>query len=144
MTAIAYRSGLLAADTLCGYGTIKAHEPKIIKKDGYLLGIAGNDMPSLEDVVRWFFIDLKAHRRNEFKDADFTALVVTPAGRIQAWHHSGLCQPITEKFWAIGSGRAVCMGAMERGATSPQAVAAAIKWADSCGGRVLTRKLKGK
>lgn len=142
MTAIAYRNGVLAGDTLCGYGHVKAFEPKIVKKDGYLLGVAGSDMPSLEDVVKWFFTEVRASRRNEFKNADFTALVVTPAGRIQLWHHSGLCQPIRNKFWAIGSGGAVCLGAMEQGATSAQAVAAAIKWADACGGRVMTRSLK--
>lgn len=144
MTAIAYRAGVMAGDTQCGYGSLKAQEIKMVKRDGYLLGICGDDTPALEDVVKWFFAELKAPRRIEFKSASFTALVVTPNGKIQTWHNSGLCQPIKQKFWAVGSGSLVCMGAMEHGATAQQAVAAAIKWADGCGGRVITRRLKGK
>lgn len=144
MTAIAARDGVMSADTLYGYGYIKAFEPKIVKKDGYLLGIAGSDVPHLQDVVKWFFSEIKAPRRIEFKNADFTLLIVTPSGQIQTWNNLGLCQPIKQKFWAIGSGGAVCIGAMEYGATAPQAVAAAIKWAEACGGKVITRKIDSK
>lgn len=142
MTAIAYRDGILASDTLCGIEPLKLNEPKIMKKDGYLIGMSGDNIPSINDFAKWFFADLKSSRRHEFKGADFEVMVVTPSGQVQIWQNTGLYYPIKQKFWACGSGAGVCMGAMEHGATAVQAVKAAIKWAQSCGGRVISKRLK--
>lgn len=146
MTAIAYRAGIMASDTNIEFGFIKSTETKAIRHNGYLIGVSGSSCPHNDDFIRWFFADLKANRRLEFKGCDFEALVVTPQGKMQLWSHDGLCYPVppAAKFWAVGSGAETCMGAMEMGATAAQAVAAAIKWAKGCGGRVTTQRLKGK
>jgi hypothetical protein len=146
MTAIAYRNGTMAGDTNIEFGYVKTTEQKIVKKDGYLIGVSGSACPHNDDFIRWFFVDVKASRRLEMKGCEFEALVVTPTGKMQLWSNSGLCYPVppAAKFWAVGSGAEVCMGAMEAGATAERAVAAAIKWAKGCGGKVTVKRLKGK
>lgn len=141
MTAIAYRNGVMAADTLNTFDDVKLHAPKIIKHKGYLLGAAGT-IPSLDALVRWYFQALGKPTRPKMADGyDMNMIVVTPAGCVQHWTHSGQYEAIRNRFWAVGSGAAACMAAMEMGASAPEAVAAAIKWATGCGGRVTVRKL---
>jgi 20S proteasome alpha/beta subunit len=143
MTAIAFRSGQMAADTRTTHNYVKANEVKIIHRDGYLIGVSGESCPSNADLVRWFFNAIDKHQRPEFKDYKFTLLVATPKGRITTIDNSGRFYPIVhQRFWAVGAGSEVCMGAMEMGATAEQAVRAAIKWQKDCGGRVTVRSLK--
>lgn len=141
MTAIAYRDGVMAADTQCMLNShVKQSIPKIIKRQGYLLGGAG-DVPSLDDLMRWYFAAPGKPTRPKFEGFDFTLLVITPRGRIENWDHRGRFEPIRHKFWAVGSGAECCMAAMDVGASATRAVRAAIKFADHCGGRVTTCKL---
>jgi len=141
MTAIAYKNGRMAADTLCTMSNRKFHAVKIAKHDGHLLGAAG-DLPSIVDLVRWYFLAPGKPTRPKFEGFDFDMMVVTPSGRIHVWDNRGTFEPISHKFWAVGSGGLACLGAMEHGASADQAVRAAIKWADGCGGRVTVRTLK--
>ena len=140
MTAIAYRDGIMASDTMTLYGPadFKFNMPKVIHKDGYLIGSAGNACPSNDDVVDWFF---KAqYPLPKFEGASFSLLVVTPEKKIELWDsESGTKDPVPGKFFAIGSGASVCMGAMEAGATAEDAVKAAIKWVHGCGGKVVSK-----
>lgn len=142
MTAIACRDGVMAADTMTLYGPseFKINAPKIIEKDGYLIGSAGNACPSNEDIVDWFF---KAqYPLPKFEGASFYLLVLTPEKKMEIWDsESGTKDPVPSKFWAIGSGADVCMGAMEAGATAEEAVKAAIKWCPRVGGKVVSKKL---
>lgn len=130
----------MAADTLCGDSNRKYHAAKIAKYEGHLIGAAG-DVPSVPDLIRWYFLAPGKPARPKWEGFDFDMMVVTPAGRIQLWTHRGAFESFPHKFWAIGSGGLCCLGAMERGASAVQAVKAAIKWAEACGGRVTVRKL---
>ena len=140
MTCIAYRDGVLAGDTEWGDGNIKHQDIKVVKRNGHLIGICGNDTPPLDDVIEWFF-STPEKKKEEFKKVDFAILVIDPSGAIWLLDNRGHSFKTKEKFWAIGSGQEVAMGAMEAGATAKQAVKAAIKWAQGCGGRVVSRSL---
>lgn len=143
MTAIAFRAGYMAADTMTAHNYVKVNECKIIKHQGHLIGISGESCPSNADLSRWFFNAIDKHVRPEFKDHKFALLVALPNGRVTTIDHTGRFYPIVhQKFWAVGAGSEVCLGAMERGASAEQAVRAAIKWQRDCGGRVTVRKLK--
>lgn len=141
MTAVAYRDGVISADTMTTHNYVKAHEPKVIKKEGHLFGVAGEACPSNEDLVSWFLKNKVRESLPEFKNHSFTMMVIYPEGNIKLIDNTGRFYPIKDKFWAIGSGAEVCFGAMEMGASAQEAVKAAIKWQKDCGGKVITRKL---
>jgi len=138
VTCIAYREGTLAGDTLWGGQGLKSYDVKVAKKKGFLIGMCGNDCPSLDDILDWYFEDDKK-RKDEFKKVDFAIIVVDPDGAIWEWDHRGLAHKVKHEFYAIGSGAHVALGAMEMGADAKQAVKAAIKWADGCGGKVVSK-----
>lgn len=138
----------MAADESLDDGVIDYSPFKCRKKDGYLWGIAGNDIPSYGAVEDWLFALAPAKRSKKNKylidtahtipkwttKAKFEALVVTPSGRILSIMRSGSVHPVYSKFWAIGSGREVCMGAMASGASAIQAVRLAIRYNSGCKG----------
>jgi ATP-dependent protease HslVU (ClpYQ) peptidase subunit len=139
MTVIAYRDGVVAADTMAvidNYVKL-SDEIKIAKRNGHLFGMSGDDCPKMEEVVRWFFQKNKKPLRG-FK---FECMVITPAGIIQQWDQRARYETLNLPFYAVGSGKEYAIGAMEVGATAQQAVEAAIKWCPTVGGKVLVRKL---
>lgn len=71
-------------------------------------------------------------------DDDFEALVVPDGPPGAAWLYETGCVPqlVRAPFFAIGSGAALAVGAMERGATAAEAVEVAIKWDVYCGGEI--------
>ena len=143
MTAIAYRAGIMAADTRSVHEYVKVDETKIFRADGHLIGVMGEACPSNAELAKWFLAAPDKSFRPEFKDHKFTLLIVNPKGKSVLLHSSGRFYPIVhQRFWAIGAGAECCMGAMEAGATAEEAVRAAIKWQRDCGGRVTVRKLK--
>ena len=142
MTAIAYRDGILAGDTLWGDGGLKTYDSKVSKYRGHLVGMCGNDVPSVADIIKWFFWDkADVKRKTEFEKVDFQLLVIDPNGVIWVCDNRGMMHKVKSEFWAIGTGAHVCLGAMEVGANAKEAVKAAIKWADGCGGTVITKRL---
>ena len=150
MTCIAYRDGIIAADSLTVIvskdAEVKVNDPaKVAKYKGYLFGMAGNDCPKMEDFRKWWW----PHRNKDKappigKKLRFEALVVCPDGMIQQWDHRGVWEHIREPFWAIGSGAHLAIGAMEAGADAKTACTIAIKRGPGVGGKVYIRKLKGR
>jgi hypothetical protein len=140
MTVIAYRDGVMVADTEMSIGNVKSRCLKIAKKNGHLIGLCGAECPPLATFVSAF-----GKKDDETKKAlsgfKFTALVVTPKGEMQLWDPSMTFEPLQTPFYAIGSGGEVAMGAMEMGASSRRAVLAAIKWASQVSGPMTTLRL---
>jgi hypothetical protein len=138
----------MAADTMCVFGYTKLNQPKIAKKNGYLFGAAGENCPNLSALADWFLTNLaylpKKRLPHYGKDtaANFTMMVVTPKGKILMIDHDGNLDEINYRYWAIGSGDHVALGAMGMGGTAVQAVKLAIVHADGVGGRVTTKTLK--
>jgi ATP-dependent HslUV protease subunit HslV len=144
MTCIAYKDGVMAADTM---SVMDEHvkllnEIKIAKHKGYLFAIAGDNCLSMKDFKAWWFPDLKKPIRKPVGGSfKFDALVVTPEGEMQMWDHRGRYEVMALPFYAIGSGKEYAIGAMQMGATAQQAVETAIIWCPTVGGKVITRKL---
>jgi len=143
MTAIAYRDGIMAADTMCILDDhVKLlNDIKVTSIKGHLIGISGTDCPTNEDFIKRFFSPAKL--TPWAAPRSFTTLVVTPEGSIELWDETGTKTSLNEEFWAVGSGKEYAIGAMEAGATARQAVTIAIKRCPTVSGKVVWRQLKG-
>jgi hypothetical protein len=146
MTVIAYRNGVMAADSMVTQeGDVKMmNSVKIICRKGWMLAVSGNLCPPDRLVMDWFFNveDLDAYSREPMPRFKFDMLTVTPAGKMQLWDQKGFFEPLNTPFYAIGAGGHYAMGAMEVGANAIQAVRAAIKWSPTCGGKIVVRRLR--
>jgi hypothetical protein len=140
VTVIAYRDGVMVADTEMSIGNVKSRCVKIAKKNGHLIGMCGTECPPLATFVTAFG-KKDEEARKLVKDFKFTALVVTPKGEMQLWDPSMTFETLLTPFYAIGSGGEVAMGAMEMGASSRKAVLVAIKWAPGVSGPMTTLRL---
>lgn len=142
MTCIAYRDGVMAGDGQASWarGVKQLLDVKVVKAKGHLFGVTGSVCPDTRAAADWF---LAGAERYPHRAARFELLVVHPDGTIESCDWYGTRNVIHEAFWAVGCGATAALGAMEMGADARQAVKAAIKWVDGCGGRVTWRKLKG-
>lgn len=128
MTTIAYRDGILAADSR-GYAGNHASlgtKSKIRKcPDGTLVGCSSNKPGQTEAVMAWFMAGADPLKAPTFGEGgpDFTLLVVRADGTALygdgSFHLSG---PLTAPFFAVGSGRGPAYGALEMGASAQRAV----------------------
>lgn len=134
MTTIAYRDGVIAADSLVSSGPNRAgHVVKIARgPDGTLAGAAG-DMWACMTFLRAIETGspLPAERGN-----DFDALVVDVRGKAHYVGDKGDPVPVDGDYFALGSGEAAALGAMEMGASAERAVAVAIKIDKGSGGPI--------
>jgi hypothetical protein len=144
VTTIAYRDGVMAADTR---GTDDSYHPgiykceKLFRVDGDIIATAGEDTTGML-FVDWYGSKKLGRRakppaRLVEGEADFCCLVLTKDGLF--WYDKW-CRPnkILDEFYAIGSGGAYAMGAMAHGATAEEAVRTAMRWDPYTGGDVQT------
>ena len=141
MTTIAYRDGILAADsqTTAGHLSVSSAQSKIRKFDDGYAAFSGlcSDMPILFDLIKGKEIE------GDTKNLDAKAIVMPNEGKpYQAYVDSlgKLYKHPINKFSAIGSGWAIAMGAMQSGASAKEAVKAAIKLDIYSGGAVKWKK----
>lgn len=137
MTTIAFRDGVLAADSLVTCNGLRdSTAVKIHRVKGVLLG--GSGASAIYQKFRdWVVGGMKG--QCPIEGHDFNGLLVSPFGVI-GFNTSGPVF-VNAPFYALGSGYQIAMGAMEMGATAEEAVAAAIKWDISSGGEVVTLSL---
>lgn len=142
MTAIAYRDGVIAGDSEVNYDdNIKVRSAiKIGKHDGFIFGLAGEDIPPVDKFIKWFF-PADDRKRKPMGSYKFDALVVGADRKIRLYDQRGVLDEINEEFFAIGSGQQACVGAMQLGGTAEQAVDAACKWAPGVNSPVQVVKL---
>jgi ATP-dependent protease HslVU (ClpYQ) peptidase subunit len=131
MTTIAYRDGVMAADTRVTYGS-RAHRcTKLYRKSvgtgrskhDVIIATAGEASPSLL-FVDWYGSDRPIPDMLRSQGGDFTCLILTPDGLFEA---DVYCRPtrILEEFYAIGSGARGALAAMVCGKNAIEAVAVA-------------------
>jgi ATP-dependent protease HslVU (ClpYQ) peptidase subunit len=138
VTCVAYREGVIAADSMSVVEDIKMdNEVKVCKRKGHLFGLAGDAMPPMDMAISWYF----KKNRGKLYPYKFSLLVITPDLKVFDIDQNNGTVPITAPFYAVGSGAAYAIGAMEAGAGAEQAVQAAIKWCPTVGGKVVVRKL---
>ncbi|MHC2552365.1 hypothetical protein [Bradyrhizobium elkanii] len=137
MTTIAYRHGVLAADTQSiGGGAITAQNlVKIVKrkKDGALCGASGY-LAFVQAFHRWFLAGERG-RFPTFHDGD-RAFVAIKGKPIEMFESVGSFEYDPE-YVAIGSGMEFALGAMHAGANAVDAVKAAIHHDPGSGGEVM-------
>ena len=144
MTTIAYRSGMLAADTavLNGYNILGDAMVKIAKHHGCLAGATGT-AGYCAAFLKWFCggeqdAPPKAEKDNDNYD---TGIIVRPDGSIDRHELSGW-HTLRPRYYAVGSGRDHAFGAMFAGATAEQAVRAAIEHDPGTAGSVTVLRLQ--
>lgn len=143
MTAIAYRDGVLAADTGTFSGAeVPYHMRKIERLHSHLAASSGN----ISLMIR-FHEWVRTGMREPFDRSDlnadegFRGIVITPDGRPLIMFERGPLVALTAPFHALGACNAMLLGAMAAGASAAQAVEIAIRWSDSAAGGVQVEKL---
>jgi hypothetical protein len=124
MTIIAYRDGVMAADTCFTDGFVTCGI-KLHKKAGHVIGFCGDVSQALV-FVDWFFNQKKNRRPDLASETGWEAMVLNKDG-VTTWDRSLRPIPVEESFYAIGSGSPIAIGAMEQGATAAEAVAIACR-----------------
>lgn len=149
MTTVAYKNGVMAADTMMSRGNEFAMGAvKIFKTGRFLVGVSGayanmeafrNFLTEHEDEVRDAG-DLCRYWDDAPDYGGFCALLVDAQGRI--W--TAVDAPpvlVPASFDAIGSGGPYAMGAMQVGASAQDAVRAARKLDVHTGGNITIVRL---
>lgn len=143
MTAIAYRDGVLAADTAGWYGDIVYwHFSKIFRfSDGTLFAAMGQ--------AEYWDAFVKGRIKNEEpteipeKDEDFYGILILPCGKVQFLgrsfkpHDAGVAP-----FYAIGAHVEFLTGAMAAGASAEEAVRLCIEYCAHAAGEVRIERLE--
>lgn len=144
MTTIAYRDGILAADSreTSGdedSGQLATQCQKMFGVGPHIVALQGETTPGMA-WLHWFRVCMMSAEawRNPLShtpadiidrflehDADFTAVVLTPHDGLWIYDEWGVPQKITAPYYAVGSGAKAALGAMFAGATATQAVLAA-------------------
>ncbi len=122
MTTIAYRDGIMAADSkISDRGCYVGSTQKIFRADdGTIGGMAGclGDLGIFRD---WLLSGRVGPC--EFMDDSSEALFVTPDGRVWNAFHGGRIFEITgPSYFAAGSGFRIALGAMAAGASAAEAL----------------------
>jgi len=137
VTTIAYRDGVLAADTLTSSnGILCTQAVKIGGRNGVLWSACGD--------VAWGkrFRDWCASGavgdHPPLPNDQTGGTIYAPNGDLIVFHSMGIEVRPGLPFWADGSGCDYALGAMQMGATAEQAVAVAMIWDQCTGGQIRT------
>lgn len=146
MTAIAYRDGTLAADSLTlGDGVVRGYSRKIVRSEKGTLGASAG----LAGTAQMFWNWIENGRIDEWIEAGFSdplpvnaernqfgAIIVTATARVICVDWQGKAIEIDAPFYAEGGAEIFLIGAMAAGASAEEAVRLAIKYDVGCGGEV--------
>lgn len=113
---------------------------KLHRRGKTVIGFAG-DVPQALVFVDWYF-DRKKREPDRSNEQGWCALVWSPETGLDYWDIALRPSPILEKFFAIGSGADLAMGAMEYGASAHKAVEIAIRRDESSGGAITSMRLR--
>lgn len=143
MTTIAYRNGVIAADTRATRGEVllPGHSRKIRRlDDGSVIAIKG-DLCMMEPFLSW----LQSNRQGSMPDLDKsgTGLIHLTKGGVFVYEGAGWYQEDLP-FFAMGSGCVPAMTAMYMGANAAKAVRVAMDVDPYTGGRIDWMTLDGE
>lgn len=141
MTTLAYRAGVLAADSLCRVGDWNAPyavEKLFRMKDGSVCGVCGNYTEALA-----FLTWLNDGKKKDARPPLSGATVVQMTTDSVVVHESEGCYPVKGEFFgAWGSGLPVALGALHMRATAEEAVRVAALVDEGTGGAIVSMKVK--
>ena len=130
MTTIAYRDGIMAADTGCfNDGLYEGEVEKIWPlTDIGILGCCG-EYGAILKVVEWLENGGKADGKPRLsRDSEFAGLLVNQSNEVFHYQIGMRALRIDADFHAIGSGRKIAVGAMAAGASAEQAIEIACRY----------------
>lgn len=148
MTTIAYRDGIMAADTLIsdeGSGLRRGYHQKIFRlDDGSIIGCCGSSA-AIQRFKNWALAGADMANKPIFTvDHGFGCIWVRPDGTVSCWH-SEMMEPqhTIPPAWgmAMGSGNEVAVGAMAAGADPMRAVEIAAMIDTGTGGSIQVESL---
>lgn len=141
MTTIAYRDGIMAADSMITRNDewiMPYSAPKITRlQDGSLCGFAGNFFKQ-DAFLKWLG-DPTAPRPD--LETDCAALVVNLDGSVWMYQYVGGVR-LEGPFFAVGSGSVPALAAMHMGADAGRAVAIAARLDNATGGNIIEEHLR--
>lgn len=150
MTTVAFRDGVMAADTMITNGNQKQHGvQKIYRIGSWVVGFAG-DFGDIPVLCEW--LEKQAECRSvpdwgqpdEFpEDIDTDVLIACAAGLFEL-DSKGRVIPVPVTFTAIGSGAKYAIGAMAYGASATKAIQIAMDNDTYSGGEVRTERVGTK
>jgi hypothetical protein len=156
VTTIAYRAGVLAADSRATITTESGGERmtrceklfrKTVKKGRrnheVIIATAGESAPGLV-FVDWYGSGQPPPHQLIEGDADFTCLVLTDDGLHEFDKYCRGERVVHPDFYAIGSGAMAALGAMHAGASAKRAVEIACLVSPGSGPPVVTMRLRPK
>jgi len=128
MTTIAYRDGVMAADSCVtmsddAAGDYKGHCVKLLECCYGICALQGESTPGMA-FWHWWRTGMRDEAladRIRASQADFAALTLTPEG-LFVWDHWLLPEQVEDEFYALGSGTKAALGALHMGATAVEAV----------------------
>lgn len=121
MTTIAFREGVLAADTLVSGGGVRLGYVTKVRKLGSVLAAGAGTMSFVQGFLDWFAAGMEGDPPET--GGEFEGLIIHD-GRVVTWNDGW--DSLAAPFYAIGSGKYQALGAMAAGATAEEAVRAAI------------------
>lgn len=126
MTTIAYRDGVLAADTLATWGDSRDGRCTKIAKRGPVLAAGAGSMAQVQAFLDWFRAGMKGDPPPaQAGDNSAFCYLIEPSGWFLMWGPRGW-ERSRDDALALGSGGEYARGAMSAGATAEEAVAIAI------------------
>ena len=129
MTTIAYKSGVMAADSGTWLSNVayRTGNKLAVGPDGSLHGVTGNAADGCT-YLRWVTDGMKGDAPKPTETdpkegrSSFMALVVLP-DRVRLWTAHGFEEHERPAHFAIGAGSEMAIGAMAAGATAEEAIA---------------------
>ncbi len=132
MTVIAFRDGVLAADTQCTFnGVLEGRVIKIAKRKTVLAAVCGK-APQARAFLDWFRTGMKGDCPNLGTAEDNAWGFIYPADDQVLWFKPGGLEDFRTPFHATGSGSDYAMGAMGMGADAVRAVEVAAQFCTAC------------
>lgn len=140
MTTIAYRDGVLAADTQVNNDGVRVGTVQKVHRraDGHMAAGSG-DFSYTQRFIAWFLAGEQGDPPLPCRDGDQRdegqGFIFRPSGEIVCFEGSGP-NTLTAPYWAQGSGRDFALGAMAHGAAAEEAVRAAMRHDVWTGGEI--------
>jgi len=127
----------MSADSQSTNDSYSTPTRKIFKTSKYIIGFAGDETAGAK-FVSWF-----NNKDNDKPDInEFEAIVLYPDGKMEYWDDNMFPVPILAKYYAIGSGATVALGALYHGHTTHEALLAAKEHDTGTGGKIETKSFR--
>lgn len=128
MTTIAYKDGVVAADTqiTTGAGWTASSVQKIHRVGPYIVGACG-DLVELEAMRNWLRKGMPDDAYPFPKDSESEGFIILPDGSFVCLMPEGKIVRETAAYYAWGSGCRFAIGAMAAGLSAEDAVRVAVK-----------------